>query len=408
MQSETQNIVDQWPNENDSFEGATNEKVPTEMSYTGTGTESKWGFQISETESRHQRFKLALDPEALKKVSHLASRYPDPRCLPVTQDRPATKLTIDYLTFVRKHVLEVLKTKLTEGVLEITPIEYVITVPAIWQDAAKYRTRSCAKQAGLGGNLQIISEPEAAVVYALDSIDPHTLEVGDTFVLCDAGGGTVDLITYTIEELKPVVKVSETVAGDGDPCGSTVLNNMFRVWLQENISSQDGWDDDTLLEAMDKFENNVKRKFAGGQEPVQVPVPGLANDRKKGIMRSKLTVPASVIRGIFDPVITTITALINSQISKAPGPVKAVLLVGGFGQNPYLRESTKKIVGADIKVVQPAKGWTAIVRGALMRGLATANPKLSRLQIGSRIARKSYGIETDVPFVNGKDQHRRK
>lgn len=39
----------------------------------------------------------------------------------------------------------------------------------------------------------MISEPEAAAIYALDRIDKHDLQIGDTFVLCDAGGGTVDL-----------------------------------------------------------------------------------------------------------------------------------------------------------------------------------------------------------------------
>ena len=344
----------------------------------------------------------------MKKVSHLGSRYPDPRSLPLNGDKTATVLSVDYLTCVRKHVLDVLKTKVGEGVLDTTPIEYIITVPAIWQDAAKFRSRSCAKQAGLGGNLQIISEPEAAVIYALDAMDPHKLKIGDTFVLCDAGGGTVDLITYTIEELKPLVKVCETVAGEGDPCGSTVLNNMFRVWLQGKFADHEDWDNDTLQEAMDRFEYHVKRKFAGGEEDILIPVPGMSNDKSNGIMRGKLTVPASIIRGIFDPVITTITALINSQISKAQGNVKAVLLVGGFGQNPYLRESTKKIVGPTVEVMQPAKGWTAIVRGALMRGLAVGNPEVARLRIGSRIARKSYGISAGEPFTPGKDKSAKK
>ena len=44
---------------------------------------------------------------------------------------------------------------------------------------------------GAGAALHIISEPEAAAMYALDALDPHGIEIGDTFVLCDAGGGTV-------------------------------------------------------------------------------------------------------------------------------------------------------------------------------------------------------------------------
>jgi hypothetical protein len=37
--------------------------------------------------------------------------------------------------------------------------------------------------------LQIISEPEAAGIYALGNFDSQDLEIDDTFVVCDAGGG---------------------------------------------------------------------------------------------------------------------------------------------------------------------------------------------------------------------------
>ena len=65
---------------------------------------------------------------------------------------------------------------------------------------------------GVGTALHIISEPEAAAMYALDIMDPHNVKVGDTFVLCDAGGGTVDLISYTVS-LKPVLKITEASPG---------------------------------------------------------------------------------------------------------------------------------------------------------------------------------------------------
>jgi hypothetical protein len=39
-------------------------------------------------------------------------------------------------------------------------------------------------------------------------------QVGDAFVLCDAGGGTVDLITYEIVSLHPF-ELKELVAATG-------------------------------------------------------------------------------------------------------------------------------------------------------------------------------------------------
>ena len=64
---------------------------------------------------------------------------------------------------------------------------------------AQAKTRACAEAAGMGNGtaLHVISELEAAAFYALNTMDSHDLKVGNTFVLCDAGGGIVDLITYT-------------------------------------------------------------------------------------------------------------------------------------------------------------------------------------------------------------------
>ena len=99
---------------------------------------------------------------------------------------------------------------------------------------------------GNGENLQIVSEPEAAATYALDAMDPHSVKVGDTFVLCDAGGGTVDLISYTVSALKPMLKVDEATPGTGGLCGSTYLNRIFQSYLVAMLSSNVGWDDDVL------------------------------------------------------------------------------------------------------------------------------------------------------------------
>jgi hypothetical protein len=67
-------------------------------------------------------------------------------------------------------------------------------------------------------------------------------------------------------------------------------------------------------------------------------------------------------------------------------------MVGGFGQNPYLREMIKRVVGPKIAVIQPANASTAVVRGALTTPLALTTPKSSRIEVLSRVARKCYGI----------------
>ena len=47
------------------------------------------------------------------------------------------------------------------------------STPAVWSEIAQAKTRNCAEKAGMGKGekLQIISEPEAAATYSLDSME---------------------------------------------------------------------------------------------------------------------------------------------------------------------------------------------------------------------------------------------
>ena len=115
----------------------------------------------------------------------------------------------------------------------------------------------------MGKDLQIISEPEAAAIYALHAMDPHSIQVGDSFVLCDAGGGTVDLISYTVTALKPILKVREAASGSGRLCGSTFLNRIFQKYLIEKLSLNDEWDEEVVEDAMKRFDLVTKKAFKG-------------------------------------------------------------------------------------------------------------------------------------------------
>lgn len=173
--------------------------------------------------------------------------------------------------------------------------ERQITVPAVWSEGAQEKTRLCAEEAGMGTGkaLHIISEPEAAAIYgeyslenfsslsvalihcktyfigvksafvslcpkkailslnlaiALDIMEPHSVEVGNNIMLCDAGGGTVDLITYTVSALKPRLKITEASTGSGSLCGSSYLNRCFQTHLRKKIGHLTDWDDEVREE----------------------------------------------------------------------------------------------------------------------------------------------------------------
>lgn len=101
----------------------------------------------------------------------------------------------------------------------------------------------------------------------------------------------------------------------------------------------------------------------------------------------------SEVKNIFDPVVDEVVTLVRGQITATQKQVKAVLLVGGFGQSAYLRETIRVAVDPQIEVMQPPNGWTAVVRGALMKGLSQLMPYEEKVKIATRAARKHYGTE---------------
>lgn len=111
------------------------------------------------------------------------------------------KLIVDYLSALRRHAEKELDAALLRAKVinkRQRSIKYIITIPAIWTDKAKDTMRTLASRAGMGEqpqSIQVVTEPEAAAMHELKERTKRgqtpDLEVNDTFVICDAGGGYV-------------------------------------------------------------------------------------------------------------------------------------------------------------------------------------------------------------------------
>ncbi len=193
-------------------------------------------------EERHQWFKLDLDQSQTRNKPAWTEECSPRKALPPGYN--AEKLITDYLTALREHTGQYLRWKVPNTALQMIRTEYIITTPAIWSDSAQAKTRSCAEKAGMGkgDGLQIISEPEAAAIFAIHNLNPHDIRIGDSFVLVDAGGGTVDLISYTVLALEPILELEEAAPGTGALCGSTFLNRRFEQYMENQCENNAAWD----------------------------------------------------------------------------------------------------------------------------------------------------------------------
>ena len=128
-----------------------------------------------------------------------------------------------------------------------------------------------------------------------------------------------------------------------------------------------------------------------------IPVNGLRDDAAKGVKRGRYRMAGRDLVNIFAPVVNEIIRLVQSQIDIGVLQPHAILLVGGFGANSYLREELKKAFPR-VKLMQPANGWTAVARGALTKAMAGASTDLCKVNITARVARMHYGTNAGVKF----------
>ncbi|KAF2497640.1 hypothetical protein BU16DRAFT_606211 [Lophium mytilinum] len=379
-----QNVIHHWPNS--LQEWTTSPKVPTEL--RDTYTRWQWGFQIPNTAKKIKYFKLNLE-------------------IGVTTDGFSTEnLTERYMKHMHAHLMYMLNSRLTSSVVKSTPIDYILTVPAIWSEAAKHKTLTAAENAGFRpiNPTNVVTEPVGQLSYSIRRNSLSKLGIGNSVTVCDARGGTVDLISYTVVQVHPRLDSMEATAGTGAMCGSSMLNKNFQSHLKSHFGN-DYWTDERLTEANEDFEL-FKKTFKPSGEPLTLRVE-MDTNVELGVRRNRYTMSQEEMQSrIFEPIIQDIINLVKEQLSSISTGVSAILMVGGFGQSEYLKNRVQAAVSSSIYVLQPADGWTAVVRGAAMMGISRASGGLGTVGVVSRIARKHYGVELMTLFEHSRHDSR--
>ncbi|KAJ6015379.1 hypothetical protein N7540_009970 [Penicillium herquei] len=264
-------LVTGWPGSSatsdplDSESEAEFPKVPSELAYISNDEDCwpLWGYQIDPNMPRLQWIKLGLDPVGNDQLLRdLASKPRDPLWMYFPRHVTAKIATTDYLESLKHHLFDILELEYGRRGFEKFIFQFVVTVPGIWSAKAIGALLECAKNAGFDEELPIklVSEPEAAAIHMV-VCSQTDLQVGQRFILCDAGGGTVDLITVEIVEISPKTRLRQVVASTGGLCGSSFLNRGFEALLREKFKGP-LWRPLPMSLAIAQFEE-FKRGFTG-------------------------------------------------------------------------------------------------------------------------------------------------
>lgn len=336
-----------------------------------TGTEPAWGFQCTWEVPRYRWFKTCLETPGENPTSepYFFSRENDgPRNAPES----ARDLIFDYLRCLRLHIED----KIREDIpFNGDAVKYVIAVPPGWSDHSRLRAQECATRAGMTlGAPRFVNEPEAAAFFQFGTGQSKPA-VGETYVLCDIGGRTADLISFVYCGPKHDPIFRPAAAGSNGNCGGIDIDVRFREFLQSNLSRCPGWSDRILHDAVELFEKRTKRNFKGDlKEEFKIQVEGIADDKRLNIKTGKLLLYGAELVPIFAPTVDQIVDLVNQQIRRTESKVRAVILVGGFAASPYVSESINLRTPRSIPVFIPPHVGQAVALGALQMGLDRLPP----------------------------------
>ncbi|KAH7631214.1 hypothetical protein B0T09DRAFT_357204 [Sordaria sp. MPI-SDFR-AT-0083] len=328
-------IITSW--DADSSDNTDECKTPTAISY-GQGNEVTWGYAIEPEKEQLKWVKLLLLKD---------------------EDIPEEIRTSDRIKKAR------------EGMVKYAQFHIVITLPAIWPSYGREKMRLAAEHAGMldkkmgvETQLTFISEPEAAAIATLADIEGR-FDNGDTFMVVDCGGGTVDLISYKLIQAKPII-VKECVKGSGGLCDAVFLDESFTDVLKSKFDKKwertDGSSRRDMLHT--QWETGIKRNFKKGSGKfynIRIPWECMLVKDRRGMETSPptVTITPEDVKGAFDPVIEKINNLIDGQINavkeKEGVSPKYVILVGGFGRCNYLFYRVEERFGKEVEILQ-AKG----------------------------------------------------
>ena len=386
------------------------------------------------------RFKLLLDektdtPEFLKLRQRTLETLNALKAARATQGGRCETIDIiaDYLEPLFKHARWCLIN--FHDLQDTDSIQFVLCVPAMWTEKACRIMQDAmmrAIQASQLGQLEnggikdlfIVAEPEAAAAYALS--DPRyksRLYPGETVLVLDCGGGTVDAITYQLLETDPL-RVREISKPKGLSCGASFLNEEFRNFLEDRLEEASIQTNTPLSKILDStvigWENGQKRKIdvtKKEQKIDSIHIPGLKRDDSRGFSSDSLPVHYLEMKGVFKGCLRKVAEFLRLQLQDAKEAhhgngeargfaVQKVILIGGFGDSPSLHHHLENVIaternllGQPIEFINPRHIDSAVARGAVLRALNKENGP-------ERKSRTSYGIICSDPFDKDNPRHR--
>ncbi|CAC5415252.1 unnamed protein product [Mytilus coruscus] len=342
------------------------------------------------------------------------------------KELPAMKIFSVAIKYLKDHLMETLNKRNT-GVRR-DDIQWVLTVPAIWNDPAKQFMREAAEKAGID-DLIISLEPEAASLFCKympiekGTDDFKTFQPGNKYIVLDCGGGTVDITVHQVQQDKTL---KELFKASGGAWGGTQVDEAFKQLIIKIVGSPVylNFCEKNAADFVDMFREFElkKRGFSGeGNKQITIKIPVslqetfeedtgetiqevLGQTSLSGKLKwagDKLRISSILFATFFDKATTNIIEHLKKLLKEpeVEGTTN-IIMVGGFSESPLIQKKVKEEF-PKMHVLIPAEAGLSVLKGAVIFGHL---PKT----ISSRKAKYTYGLATMTKFIKGKHREDKK
>ncbi|KAG9087693.1 hypothetical protein FRC06_002420 [Ceratobasidium sp. 370] len=279
----------------------------------------------------------------------------------------------------------------------VPSMHIVLAHPNGWGTREQGVLRTSAVAAGMSTlanssrQITFVSEAEASALAELNR------QNGMNLVVCDAGGSTVDTTVYNVARTQPMLELKEIKGSACIQAGGIFVDHAAEAYLRQRFKACADVEDYTM-NGLESFASQTKPSFKGTEDTFDIEIGGRrVNLPAMGVRGGHMKLNLSAVKSFFDICVERIVESVSAQSSKVDTPY--FFLVGGFGDNPYLRSVIKSRFGASNRlIVSNIPGVKAVADGAAMWAVARS--------VVSRATRYSYGIEVNRDFDENDPDHR--
>ncbi|CAE6469380.1 unnamed protein product [Rhizoctonia solani] len=424
--------VDRWPGqEGQNYSG----KIPSIIWYDSNGKATSFGAEALTHDAQDeaedagwelaQHFKLQLHPASLRSKHNIA--------IDVLPSGVSLKQVYsDFLGYLLQHTKERFEEVVPDGRTiwqsYSDNMDVIIAHPNGWGIREQAFLREAVLTAGFtareraNAHVLFVTEAEASVHFCMHysglrgylkastsadlpgSADLRFGQPGTNFAVCDAGGSTVDTTLYTVESESPNLQLSEKRASACVQSGAIFVDQRAEVYLRQHFE-QAGLSaeqvDEYVTTGIQDFKSREKLRFNGVTELRIKVTSARIRDERIGVRGGALKLSGAIVQSnIFDHCVNDIVASVDEQLSLET--VTHLLLVGGFGTNPYLYQRLKSHLDhTGCEVTTPNEATSkAVADGALIWHCANIVTK--------RVPRLAYGVGVAQKFDPNNREHCRR